>query len=117
MFTEKKYKVMDYMFLQLVFFIYSISGIVSKKASQYNLLSKNFIEFYLIELFIIFIYAYLWQKVIKKFSIVTAYSSKGIVVIWMLIWSVLFFNETIKFNNIIGALIIIAGIGMVSLND
>lgn len=104
----------NFIYLQLIFFIYSFLGILSKKASQYNVFSQEFVKFYAAELFIIFIYAFLWQQIIKKIDIVVAYSSKGIVTIWMLIWSVIFFNESIKLNNVIGAIIIILGIGMVS---
>jgi drug/metabolite transporter (DMT)-like permease len=54
---------------------------------------------------------------LKKFSLFVAYSSKGIVILWGLIWAVLFFQEKIKINNIIGAVIIIIGIVLVSKNE
>jgi len=107
----------NFIFLQVVFLIYSFSGIIAKKASQYQFLSYEFIKWYVIELIIIMIYAYLWQQAIKKSNIVTAYAGKGVVIIWMLIWSVLFFGESIKINNIIGAAIIIVGIGLVAMDD
>lgn len=102
--------------LQFIFVYYSLIGLISKKAAQYNLLSKEFINLYVIELVMILIYAYFWQKIIKKFSITTAYASKGIVILWTLLWSFLIFNETVQFKNIIGAVIIIIGIIVVSLD-
>lgn len=99
--------------LQLVFMIYSFAGVASKKASEYNFLSPKFLGFYITELVIMMVYAYLWQQVIKKFDLITAYSSKGVVIIWTLIWSMLFFHEKIKINNIIGAIVVILGIMMV----
>lgn len=60
------------------------------------------------------IYALIWQQVLKKFSLVTAMASKGIVVIFNLIWSILLFKEVITIYNIIGAVIIIGGIWVVS---
>jgi drug/metabolite transporter (DMT)-like permease len=110
------YKKNNFIFLQIIFVIYSFSGIVAKKASQYKLLSYDFSKWYFIELIIIIVYAYLWQQAIKKCNIVTAYAGKGVVIIWMLIWSVMFFNESIKLNSIIGAAIIIIGIGLVAID-
>lgn len=109
-------RIKDLLSLQLLFVYYSLIGLISKKAAQYNFLSKEFIGLYVIELVMIFVYAYFWQKIIKKFSITTAYASKGIVILWTLLWSFLIFNETIQFKNIIGAVIIIVGIIVVSKN-
>lgn len=110
----KNTKVKNFIFLQAIFLVYSFTGIVAKKASQFDVLSFNFILWYGMEILIIAVYAVLWQQAIKSFDIVTAYASKGIVIIWMLLWSVLLFNESIKFNNIIGAAVIILGIGLVA---
>jgi len=38
-------------------------------------------------------------------------------VFWVFLWSVIFFKESIRFNNILGALIIIIGIMLVTKND
>lgn len=117
MLNKNKKQIVNFIYLQLLFFIYSLAGLASKKASQYKFLSQEFLKYYLVELFVIFIYAFLWQQIIKKYDIVIAYASKGVVIIWMMIWSVMFFKENIKFNNIIGAIIIVCGIWMVSRDD
>lgn len=95
------------------FFIYSISSICAKLASNQNLPIKILL-FIGLEVLCLGIYALLWQQVLKKFSLVTAMASKGIVVIFNLIWSVLLFEETISIYNIVGAVIIIGGIWVVS---
>lgn len=110
-------KLKNFAGLHLSFLIFSFAGVASKKASSYPLLSTGFIEFYFIELFIIAVFAYLWQQIIKKFDLITAYSNKGVIIIWMLLWSVLFFKETIKWNNILGGIIVILGIIMVVKDD
>lgn len=105
------------LFLQIAIIIYTTSGIMAKKASQYGFLSKQFIMFYCLEILILGIYAVIWQQIIKKFDISVAYSNKGISIFWSLLWAVIFFNEKININNIIGAVVIIIGIMMVSSND
>lgn len=56
------------------------------------------------------VYALLWQQVIARMPLSTAYMFKGTSLIFVLLFSVLLFGETITLNNIIGAVIIINGI-------
>ena len=56
------------------------------------------------------VYALLWQQVIVRMPISTAYMFKGTSLIFVLLFSVLLFGEAITLNNVIGAVIIIAGI-------
>lgn len=104
-------------FLQLVYLYYSLIGILSKKVAQYSFGSFYFIFGYLLLLLIIFIYALLWQQVIKRNSLFVAYANKGTVILWTLVWAVLFFRESISANNIIGSVIIIIGIVLVAKDE
>lgn len=110
-------KIKNIAVLQIVIMFYTISGIMAKKASFTRFLSKEFIFYYTIEILILAIYALMWQQIIKKFSISVAYANKGMAILWSLIWSIIFFNERITLNNIIGAMVIILGIIMVNRND
>lgn len=56
------------------------------------------------------IYALLWQQVIARMPLSTAYMFKGTSLIFVLLFSVLLFGEGITWTNITGSLIIIAGI-------
>ena len=56
------------------------------------------------------VYALLWQQIIAKMPISTAYMFKGTSLIFVLMFSVLLFGEAITLNNIIGSVIIILGI-------
>lgn len=103
--------------LELSFLIYSIAAIFSKKAAMESFLSGKFILFVALLVIFLAIYAFLWQQVLRHFSLVTAMSNKGIVVIWTLLWSVLIFNETITIENIIGGALVIAGIVVVSRDE
>ncbi len=103
----------NYLSLYLLFFFYSFISVLSKKAAGYEFLTKEFIYLYIIILLMFALYAFCWQQVIKKHSLLFAYTARGTVLLWVFLWSHLFFGETIKLNNVLGALIIIAGIYMV----
>lgn len=76
--------------------------------------SFNFIITYGISILILAVYAFFWQKIIKNFELTVAYSNKGAVILWTLLWSVIFYGESIKITNIVGAAIIIIGIMVIS---
>lgn len=106
-------KIKKYILLYTAFLIYSASTICAKLASTQPTYIKILL-FIGLEVICLGIYAIVWQQVLKKFSLVTAMASKGIVVIFNLIWSVLLFGEHVSLYNIVGAAIIILGIWMVS---
>ncbi len=108
-----KTRLVDIVFLQLSILILSLAGIFAKKASAVGFLSVEFITYYGLIIFIMGVYAILWQQIIKKFELSVAYANKGTIIIWTFIWAVLFFQETITLNNILGAVLVIAGIVMV----
>mgnify|MGYP004539857213 CR=1 FL=1 len=56
------------------------------------------------------IYAIFWQQNLKHFDVNVAYAHRSVYNIWSLLWSVLIFSETITVGNIIGTVLIIAGI-------
>ena len=107
----------SYILLHIGLLIYSLSSIPSKLCSNEKFLSWNYIFFLGIELVILFVYALIWQKVLKKVPLVFAYANKGITVVWGLLIGLVFFNETISIKNIIGAMIIVAGIAIFSLGE
>ncbi len=106
-------KIKQYLLLYGAFIIYSGVSIFAKYASKQDTLYKMCV-FIALEIICLGVYAIVWQQVLKHFSLVTAMASKGIVVIFNLIWSILLFDEVITVNNIVGAAIIIFGIWVVS---
>ena len=90
--------VKDILYLQIFFLIFSFIGIIAKTASQYDIFSKGFVKYYVLELLFIIIHAYFWQQMIKKFRLVVAYSNKATIIIWNLLWAILFFQENININ-------------------
>ena len=66
---------------------------------------------------ILVIYAVFWQLILKKLPLTVAMANKSATVIWGLIFGSILFKEHISLTNIIGAIIIIAGIVIVALAD
>lgn len=107
---KKKIKWKDFLMLQLVFFIYSISSIVSKMASGEEFFSLGFLFFYGLDIMVLGIYALLWQQVIKKFELSVAYANKAITLLWAPIWGIILFQEQITPGKVAGILLVMVGI-------
>ncbi len=99
-----------YIQLHTLFAYYSTIMVVAKFASKQEFLSISFMALFVLELVLFFTYAIMWQRIIKQFDLVSAYSQKSIVLIWTLLWSILLFNESITLNNILGVVAITIGI-------
>lgn len=110
---EKTAKVQTYILLHLILLIYSLGEICSKYAGQAELFSQRFFLFYGLVLLDLVVYALMWQQILKKLPLITAYANKAIIIIWGLVFGMLFFKETITVQKIIGAVIIMAGVVMV----
>lgn len=108
--TEKKPGWGNILLLQVVFFIYSISSVVSKLASNQETFSPAFILLYGVDVLVLGVYALLWQQVIKKFELSIAYANKAVTLLWALVWGIFLFHETITLWKIAGILLVMAGI-------
>ncbi|MGI6152732.1 MAG: EamA family transporter [Christensenellaceae bacterium] len=110
----------DYLFMHITFLVYSFVAIAQKIAGGVfaeDGISLRLVGNVLIVLAMLFVYAILWQQVLKRFPLAKAYPNKGVTVIWALIWAVIFFGETITIENVIGSAIIILGIAVISRDD
>ena len=110
-------KINKYVYLHLLLFFFSFCGVFSKLAAQNDFLSIKFCIFYGTSILILGIYAILWQQVIKHFEISKAYSHRGIIILWSMLWSVFLFGDTIQWNHLLGAAIIIVGIVVVTKDE
>jgi len=106
----KQIKWKDFLMLQAVFAVYSISSVVAKFASANEMMSFKFILFYGLDVLILGIYALLWQQVIKRFELSVAYANKAITLLWALIWGILIFREQISVGKVLGILLVMVGI-------
>ena len=103
-----------YIQLHLNILLFSLTSVFSKLASvEYNKNGCNGIGLYVYAFLMIAncgIYAIAWQKAIKKFSLSTAYANKSVSLLWSQIWAVIIFHENLSVQNIIGILVVLAGV-------
>lgn len=97
--------------------LYTVSGIAAKLASNYEFLSLGFILCYGLEIFVLGLYAIIWQQIIKRVDISIAYANRAVAVFWTMLWSFLLFDEQITVQNLIGVALIFVGTWVVNSSD
>ncbi len=110
-------KRMWFLLLHLVLIIYSMSGICSKLAAKEPFLSVKFCVLYGIIIFLLAFYAIVWQQIIKRIPLTTAFANKAAIVVWGLIWSILFFHESITPGKLTGVILVVLGVILFSKAD
>ena len=108
--NEKKFSIGAFVLLQIALFIVSLGAVCSKMAGRQEFLSVQFFAFYGALILILFVYAILWQQVLKRISLVIAYACKGIGIIYGIIWGIVFFKEEITWKMIAGAVLVLIGV-------
>lgn len=103
--------------LQGVVMIYTLSSMMAKFAAKQQMLTVGFFLFYGLELVFLGIYAVCWQQMIKKFELSVAYANRAMALVWSMIWAFFIFHEKITGNNIIGVLLVMAGIMIINTGD
>ncbi|RGY94750.1 transporter [Clostridium sp. AM58-1XD] len=106
-----------YILLHILLLFYSCAGICSKLAAGQSFLSFNFIVLYMLLLLIMFFYAIMWQQILKKMELVTAYANKAVTIFWGLVWGRLLFDESITICKILGVIVIVFGVYMVVIGE
>ena len=114
---DKKKFIKNIIILQVIILIYTLSTVTAKFASNEEFLSLKFILFYGLEIFILGVYAILWQQIIKKFEISVAYANRAMSLLWSIVWAIVFFGEQITIKNVIGVIIVIIGTIIVNSED
>jgi drug/metabolite transporter (DMT)-like permease len=104
----------DIVKIQAVVCFFSVIGVLSKTASGFPFLSARFFLIYSLVLSCFMVYAFFWQKLLMRYPLFSVYANRSLLVVWSLIWAVVLFNETVTLFNIIGVVIIIAGILVIS---
>ncbi len=105
-----------YLLLHISLLFSSLSGVCSKMASGYTdrIFSLQFIFWFGLVFVIMFGYAVIWQQILKRMPLTVAYANRPVTLIWGIIWGALIFGEKITWNMIAGAVIIFAGIYLVT---
>ena len=92
--------------------IYACTYICMKGASAHAFMSSPYILWMIGAICVMGVYALLWQQILARTPLSTAYMFKGTSLIFVLLLSALLFNESITLKNIIGAVIIVSGIAL-----
>ncbi len=100
----------DVAFLVGVNILYALVGIFTKFASQHEFLSGLYFVGLLGAVLMLGTYAVCWQQILKRVELSTAYMFKGTSLIFVMLLAFALFDEQITLMNIIGAVVIIAGI-------
>ena len=100
--------------LFVAFLVYSTTGVFSKITSFEEFLSFRYFFFFSLVVLSIAIYAVLWQIILRNVPLTQAFIFKSITVPFSLLFAYLIVNEDLTWNNLVGAAVIIAGIGLSS---
>lgn len=103
--------------LHILLFIYSLGGICSKTAGLSEFLSVKFLACYAAVIAILGIYALVWQQIIKRMPLTTAYANKAVTIVWGIVWGYVFFGEGITPGKAAGAALIVVGIVLYATAD
>lgn len=105
-----------FLMLHISLLFSSLSGVCSKMASRYtaDIFSVQFIGWFGLVFVILFGYAVIWQQILKRMPLTVAYANRPVTLIWGIVWGALIFDEKITWNMLLGALIIFAGIWLVT---
>lgn len=107
----------DLLLLHLNILIFSFTGVFSKFAAEAiktdGLFSAKTVFWGILIILNCGIYAIFWQYILKLFEVNVAYSHSAVYNIWSLIWAFLIFSEPVNVGNLIGTVLIIAGIWVI----
>ena len=96
--------------LLLVNLLFSTVSITVKYTSMQDLFSIRYFIGVSVVIAMLGTYAIVWQQILKRVDMTLAYIFKASGIIYVLLYAVFLFGETITVWNIIGAAIIITGI-------
>ena len=114
--TDQSYKaagrltIRNALFLTLAVVIYSLAGFFSKLASGYAFLSLPYICCLGGVIIVLGIYAVLWQMALKRVPLNQAYLFRSLGVVFGLAIAHLAFHESLSWQNLLGAAIVLCGL-------
>ena len=103
-------KILTYSLLIGINLLYACTSICTRSAAQYEFMSLSYCLWFLAAICVMGAYAIGWQQILKRVELSTAYMFKGTSLIFVMLLASLFFGETISIMNIVGAVVIVAGI-------
>lgn len=107
---EKKTKPIVWIALHIMLAVMSLSSVCTKLAAGEPFLSVKWCLYYGAVLAILFVYAIVWQQIIKRLPLTVAYANRAVSVLWGCVFGVIFFGEKITVGKIIGGVLVAAGV-------
>ncbi|MCL2014845.1 MAG: transporter [Defluviitaleaceae bacterium] len=111
--AETKATAKIYIAMYVNFVVYSLSLAMSSWAGRFPLVSVDAAWRYFSALTLLGVYAVIWQQVLKKIPLTTAYGARGCTVLLGMLWGAVFFAEVITLQMAIGAAMVIFGMLLV----
>ena len=103
-------KIGNIIFLHSIIFLYALSSVCAKFASRMEFFSLRWMLLYGLQIFILGVYAILWQQVLKRMKLNFAYANKSLTLVWGMLFGLFIFKEGISLFNILGAAVVLAGV-------
>ena len=111
---KKSQNLLSFLFMHIAFLVYTLYPLLGKFATRYEMFSFQFVALYCVVFAILFLYAILWQQVLKRIPLTTAIANKSITIVWGMIFGLLLFGEGISLKMLIGVALILSGILILS---
>ncbi len=115
--SSKSVKIKFFIILHASILMLSFGEVCAKMAGKKEMLSLEFFFFYGLFILLLGIYAIVWQQIIKRLPLNTAYCDKAVNVIWGMLLGTIIFGEQIRWNMILGAAVVIIGVVLVVKSD
>ena len=125
---EKKYgriNLLHILMIQGAVIVFTLSSVCSKMAGMntgsvtlfgrtINALSFKGYMWMAAEVFCLFLYAIIWQQIIKHFELSVVYANRAFAIFWSFLWSIMIFGEKVRPANIAGILLVFSGIMVIN---
>lgn len=109
---KKKMTLKEFVCLQAVVMLYTMAAVIGKFAAGQT--GYGFLLLYCAEVGVLGIYALLWQQILKRFELSTAYANRALALVWSLLWAVLIFNERVTARKLLGIALVAVGAFLVN---
>lgn len=106
---QKKGTVKNILLIQGAIFFLSFSAVFSKFAAQHPFFSLPYILYYGASIGVLGLYALIWQQILRRTPLTTAYGNRAVSMCWSVLWGVVFFNEVLTWKMVLGAAVILVG--------
>lgn len=105
----------DFLLLHITLFLYAVASVFAK-AAGIHLSVRDMTPVYVylaLEMLALGVYAALWQQTLKRMPLSFAYSNKGVGTLWMCLFGLIFFGESLTLGKTIGIVIVLCGVWLV----